>query len=97
MVGSGLAGLPALGGKEVTSECPEEDSLSISSDGEGVGGDPLVSLSMGVEGGRSLDSVEDFGLGGASLAVGLEDEVDGVSVSFSLSFGVLSHLSWRGG
>ena len=97
VVGSGLVGLPGLGGKEVTSECSEEDSLSVLSDDGGVGeGDPLVSLSKGVEGGRSLDSVGDFGLGGASLAVGLEDEVDGVSVSFHSSFRVLSHLFWRG-
>ena len=97
VVGSGLAGLPGLGGKEVTSECSEEDSLSVSSDGEGVGeGDPLVSLSRGIEEERSLDSVGDFGLSGASLAIGLEDEVDGVSVSFSFSFRVLSHLFWRG-
>ena len=45
VVGSGLAGLPGLGGKEVTSECSEDNSLSVSSDGGGVGeGDTLVSL-----------------------------------------------------
>ena len=91
VVGSELAGLPGLGGKEVTSECSEEDSLPVSLDGRGEG-DPLVPLSRGVEGGRSLDSARDFGLDGASLAVGLED---GVYVSFSLSFWVLSCLFWR--
>ena len=91
--GSGLAGLPRQGGKEVTSEWSEDDSLSPSSDGGGVGeGVFLVSLGRRVKGGRSLDSVGDFGLGGASLSIGLEDEVDGVSVSFSFSFRVLSCL-----
>ena len=86
VVGSGLAGLPGLGGKEVISECSEGDSLSVLSDGEGVGeGDPLVSLQRGVE-----------GLGGASLSISLEDEMDRVSVSFSLSFRVLSYLPLRG-
>ena len=97
VVVSGLAGLPGLGGKEVTSQCSEEDSLSVSSNGGGVGeGDSLVSLSRGVEGGRSLDSVGDFVLGGVSLAIGLEDKVDGVSVSFSFSFRVLIALSGGG-
>ena len=93
VVGSGLAGLPGLCGKEVTSECSEEDSLSVSSEGGAMEeGNPLVSLPRGVEGGRSLDSVGDFDLGRALLAVGLEDEMDGISVSLSFSFRVLSYL-----
>ena len=37
VVGPGLAGLPGLGGKEVTSECSEDGPLSVSSDGGGTG------------------------------------------------------------
>ena len=53
VVGSALAGLPGLGDKEVTSECSEEDSLAVLSDGGGVGeGVSLVSLLRGVKGGK---------------------------------------------
>ena len=71
MVESGLAGLPGLGGKEVTSECSEDDPLSTSSDG-GCAGDglSLVSLEKGVSGGRSCDSIGDVYLEGVSLIVG---------------------------
>ena len=49
VVGSGLAGHPGLGGKEVTSEC------SVSSDGGGTGeGVSPVSLKRGVSGGGLL-------------------------------------------
>ena len=97
VVGSGLAGLPGLVGKEVTSEYSEDGSLFISSEGGGTGeGVSLVSLKRGVLGRRSFDSLGDVGLGGTSLAVGLEDVVDGVSISFSFSFRVLIHLLWRG-
>ena len=55
VVGSRLAGLPGLGGKEVTSECSEDDSLSVSSDGEGTEeGVSLVSLKREVSGGGLL-------------------------------------------
>ena len=51
VVGYGLAGLPGLSGKEVTSECSEDDSLSVSSEGGGVEeGVSLVLPSRGVEG-----------------------------------------------
>ena len=47
VAGSGLAGLPGLGVKQVTSECSEDGQLSISSDGGGAGeGLSLVSLDM---------------------------------------------------
>ena len=58
VVGSGLVGLPGLGGKEVTSECSEEDSVSTSSDGGGVGGVSLVSLSRGLKGEGLLIQLE---------------------------------------
>ena len=97
VIGSGLAGLPGLGIKEVTSEYSKDDSLSVSSDGGGTGqGVSLVLLKREVSVGRSFDSVGNFGLGGTSPAVGLEDVVDGVSVPFSFSFTVLSHFLWRG-
>ena len=55
MVGSGLAGLPGLGGKEVTSECSEDGPLSVLSDGGGTGeGVSLVSLKREVSGGGLL-------------------------------------------
>ena len=37
VVGSGLTGLPGLGGQEVTSECSEDGPLSVLSDGGGTG------------------------------------------------------------
>ena len=37
VVGSGLLGLPGLGGKEDTLECSEDDSLYVLSDGGEVG------------------------------------------------------------
>ena len=37
VVRSGLAGLLGLEGKEITSECSEDDSLSVSSEGGGIG------------------------------------------------------------
>ena len=81
VVGSGLAGLPGLGGKEVTSECSEEDPLSVSSNGGGTGeGVSLVSLKSGVSGGRSFDSTGDLGLEGVSLVVGSDSVVGLVSV-----------------
>ena len=53
--GSGLAGLPWLGDKEVTSECSEDGPLSIPSDGGGTGEElSLVSLEKGVLGGGDL-------------------------------------------
>ena len=56
VVGSGLARLFGLGGKAVTLECSEDDSLSVSSDGEGTGeGVSLVSLKREVSGGKSLN------------------------------------------
>ena len=88
VVGSGLVGLSGLGDKEVTSECSEDDSLSVLSDGGGTGkGVSLVSLKREVSGGRSFDSIGDFSLGGTLLAVGLEDVVDGVSVPFFFFLG----------
>ena len=97
VVGSGLPGLPGLGHKKVTSEYSEDDSLYVLSDGGGTGeGVSLVLLKREVLRGRSFDSVGNFGLGGTSLAVGLEDVVDGVFVPFSFSFRVLSHFLWRG-
>ena len=61
VVESGLAGLPGLGGKEVTSECSEDGPLSISSDGGGAWeGLSLVSLEKGVSGERSFDSIGDL-------------------------------------
>ena len=55
VVGSGLARLPGLGCKEVTSECSEDDSLSVSSDGEGTGEEvSLVSLKGKYQGGGLL-------------------------------------------
>ena len=51
--GSGLAGLPGLGGKEITSECSEDGSLSVPSDGGGTGEVvSLVSLGEGDSGGE---------------------------------------------
>ena len=45
VVRSGLAGLPGLEGKEITSECSEDGSLFVSSEGGGIGeGFSLVSL-----------------------------------------------------
>ena len=45
VVRSGLAGLFGLEGKEITSECSEDGSLSVSSEGGGIGeGFSLVSL-----------------------------------------------------
>ena len=53
--GSGLAGLPGLGGEEITSEHSEDGSLSASSDGGGTGEVfSLVSLGEGVSGGGLL-------------------------------------------
>ena len=64
VVGSGLVRLTGLGGKELTSECSEDDSLSVSSDGGGVGeGVSLISLSRGVWVGRSLAVDLDDGVG----------------------------------
>ena len=45
VVRSGLAGLPGLEGKEITSECSEDGSLLVSSESGGIGeGFSLVSL-----------------------------------------------------
>ena len=83
MVGSGLAGLHGLGGKEVTSECSEDGSLSVLSDGGGTGeGVSLILLKRGVSGGRSFDSTGDLGLEGVSLVVG-SDFVVGCPLLFS--------------
>ena len=61
MVRSGLAGLPGLEGKEITSECSEDGSLFVSSEGGGIGeGFSLVSLQEGVSGGESFDLTELF-------------------------------------
>ena len=63
MVGSGLVGLLGLGGKEATSECSEDGSLSEPSDGGCTGeGLFLTSLRTGVSGGRSSGSTEDLDL-----------------------------------
>ena len=49
VAGSGLAGLLGLEGKEITSECSEDDPLSVSSEGGGTGeGVSIVSLEKGV-------------------------------------------------
>ena len=77
--GSGLAGLPGLGGKKITSECSEDGPLSVSSDGGGIGeGVSLVSPEKGMLRGRSFDSIGDLGLEGVSLS-------GGFSISFPLS------------
>ena len=56
VVRSGLAGLLGLEGKEITSECSEDGSLSVSSEGGGIReGFSLVSLLEGVSGGRSFN------------------------------------------
>ena len=45
VVRSGLAGLLGLEGKEITSECSEDGSLIVSTEGGGIGeGFSLVSL-----------------------------------------------------
>ena len=55
VVGSGLAGLSGLVGKEVISEYSEDGSLFASSEGGGTGeGVSLVSLKRGVPGGDLL-------------------------------------------
>ena len=80
-MGSGLARLPGLGGKEVTSECSEDDPLSVSPDGGGTEeGVSLVSLKRGVLEWRSFDSTGDLGLEGASLVIGSDSLVSLVSV-----------------
>ena len=59
VVGSGLARLPGVGGKEVTSECSEDGPLYVLSDGGGTGeGVSLVSLKRGVSGGGLLTQQE---------------------------------------
>ena len=60
---SGLAGLSGLGGKEITSECSEDGSLSEGT-GEGVS---LVSLEKGASGGRSFDLIGPLSLRVLSL------------------------------
>ena len=68
---SKLAGLPGLEGKEITSECSEEGSLSVSSEGGGIGeGFSLVTLQEGVSGGRSFDLTGLFPLRALSLFLG---------------------------
>ena len=85
MVGSGLAGLPGLGGKEISSEFSEDGSLSVSSEGGGTGeGVSLVSLEKGVFVGRSFDSIGDLGLEGVLLVIGFDSLVGFVSVFFFL-------------
>ena len=65
---SGLAGLLGLEGKEITSECSEDGSLSVFSEGGGIGeGSSLVSLPEGVSGGESFDFTEPFPLRVLSL------------------------------
>ena len=61
VVRSGLAGLPGLEGNEITSECSEDGSVSVSSKGGGIGEQfSLVSLEQGVSGGGSFDLTELF-------------------------------------
>ena len=68
VVSSGLVELSGLEGKEITSECSEDGSLSVSSEGGGIGeGFSLVSLWEGVSGGRSFDLTELFPLRVLSL------------------------------
>ena len=81
VVGSGLAGLPGLGGKEVTSECSEDGLLPVLSDGGGTGGGsiPCFTKKESIRG-KSFDSTGDLGLEGVSLIVGSDSVVDLVSV-----------------
>ena len=77
----GLAGLPGLGGKEITSECSEDGSLSVSSEGGSTGeGVSFISLEKGVLGGRSFDSIGVLGLEGVLLVIGFDSLVGFVSV-----------------
>ena len=68
VVRSGLAELPGLEGNEITSECSKDGSLSVSSEGGGIGEEfSLVSLQEGVSGGGSFDLTELFPLRVLSL------------------------------
>ena len=73
------------GGKEITSECSEDGSLSVSSEGGSAGeGVSFVSLEKEVFGGRSFDSIGDLGLEGVLLVIGFDTLVGLVSVCFFL-------------
>ena len=68
VVRSGLAGLPGLEGKDITSECSEDGSLSVYSEGGGFGQEfSLVSQKEGVSWGGSFDLTELFPLRVSSL------------------------------